>query len=126
MWAVIFKERTMKRAYRILGVMLVGAIVVLPLARAADGDDKGPPMFVEPGYRMVQKVEYQEVEHRYCKMVPDKRRKWVYCSKPDYYCKPPCPFHWPWQHKDDCDCQACPGCRGPFCRPQLMKKEVEW
>jgi hypothetical protein len=118
----------MKREYLILAVALAGAVVVQPLARAQEVDGKESPVSPEPGYRMVQKVEYQEIEHRYCKMVPVKRRKWVYCTKPDYYCHPPCPFHWPWQHKDDCDCdgQACRGCRGPFSRPQLMKKEVEW
>jgi hypothetical protein len=126
MRAVIFKERAMKREYLIFGGVLAGAIIVQPLARSEEVDGKESAAPPEQGYRMVQKVEYKEIEHRYCKMVPVKRRKWVYCTKPDYYCHPPCPIHWPWHHKDDCDCQACRDCRGPFYRPQLMKKEIEW
>jgi hypothetical protein len=124
--AVNFKERAMKRDYLMVGLVLAGAFAQ-SLSRAEEVDDKDPGPPPGPDYRMVQKVEYKEIEHRYCKMVPDKRRKWIYSTKPDYYCHPPCPLHWPWQHKEECgDGQACKGCRGPFTRPQLMKREIEW
>ena len=94
-----------------------------------DAQDKGSKKSKnEPTeYRMEQKVEYKEIEHPICKMVPDKRSKWVYCTRPDYYCIPPCPIHCPWHHHDDCCCcEQCLQCKGPYCRPALYKKQVEW
>ncbi len=81
---------------------------------------------LEPGYEYVRKIEYKEVERRYCKMVPDKRSKWVYDTKPDYYCVPPCPLRKLFHHGDCEQCEACPACKGPFCRQQLMKKQIQW
>jgi hypothetical protein len=77
------------------------------------------PAFCEPGFQFVEEAGYREVEHFHCKVVPDKRTKWVYCSKPDYFCVPACPLHG--HHQD-----GCAHCQGPYCRPQLLKKKIEW
>jgi hypothetical protein len=84
------------------------------------------PSSCEPGYRYVEEVGYREVERAVCKVVPVKRAKWVYCSKPDYFCLPACPLLGKWC-RDECDaCQPCEACKGPYCRQQLLKKKVEW
>jgi hypothetical protein len=78
-----------------------------------------------PGFKWVREVRYREQQYPVCKRVPDKRYKWVYDTRPDYYCLPPCPFHL--HHRDDnCQgCQDCQNCKGPYYRPQLKKMLVE-
>jgi hypothetical protein len=82
------------------------------------------PASCEPGFTYVQAVEYKEIEHTFCKRVPDKRTKWVYCSKPAIYCLSPlCGHH----HKHDCDGgDCCQDCKERHCRRTLWKKKVEW
>lgn len=79
----------------------------------------------EPGFKWVRAVRYKEDQYPVCKRVPDKRYRWVYATRPDYYCIPPCPIH-PFSHKNDCDgCETCQGCKGPYYRPQLKKMQIE-
>jgi hypothetical protein len=84
------------------------------------------PAWFEPGCQYVREIEYREVEHAICKVVPIKRTKWVYCSKPDYFCLPACPLLNHCREKDcdpGCTCQTC---KGPYCRQALLKKKVEY
>ncbi len=99
-----------------LAAALGGARLVAPAQEVY----REKPTSCEPGFRLVQETTYQEVEHPVCKVVPDKRSKWIYCTRPDYFCVPACPLHCG-HHPDGCD-----RCRGPFCRQQLLKKKVEW
>lgn len=100
-------------------IMFVGGFTSLAVAQEVCTDKPGQ---CEPGYRLVQEITYQEVEHACCKEVPNIRKKWVYCSKPDYYCVPNC--------KKGC-CGQDGGCGGYpdrchlHCRAQLLKKQVE-
>jgi hypothetical protein len=82
------------------------------------------PAYCEPGFKYVQAVEYKEIEHTFCKRVPDKRTKWVYCSKPAIFCLSPlCGHH----DKHDCDGgDCCQDCKERHCRRTLWKKKVEW
>ncbi len=109
-----------------LGAMLFCAGAALP-----DGPpalvfaDKPPPC--EPGYRYVQETGYREVDHPFCKVVPIKRTKWIYTSRPDYFCIPACPLTGLFHHGDGCCAnEPCPACEGPNCRQKLFKKKVEW
>lgn len=95
-------------------------------ARASDQVvyQEQPPAPV-PGFKWVREIRYKEEQYPVCKRVPDKRYRWVYDTRPDYYCLPPCPFHL--HHRDcECDgCQQCQDCKGPYYRPQLKKMQVE-
>lgn len=115
----------MRRSIRAIGMVLL-SLSVLCLAALAEGPPSGPPPYCEPGFEYVQVVEYQEHDHPVCKIVPNKRSKWLYSSKPDYFCLPGCPLH---VRHDECGCDVleyCPTCKGPYCRCQLLKKKVEW
>lgn len=105
-------------------ILFVGGFASLAVAQEACTDRPGQ---CEPGYRLIQEITYQEVEHACCKEVPNMRKKWVYCSKPDYFCVPNC--------RKGC-CGRDGGCCGDgccqephrcnlHCREQLMKKQVE-
>lgn len=113
----------MKRHALMLSLVLVGALSGVAKAQEVCTDK---PIYCEPGYRLVQEIGYKEVEHACCKVVPNKRTKWVYCSKPDYFCVSHCP-HCRDRCGDDCGgcCQSCGSCKGPYCRQALLKKQVE-
>lgn len=122
----------MKRNPLLLAAMIAGVVWacedgVAQLPPPRDPDEvyqHQPPPVVEPGYTWVREVRYKDVQHPVCKRVPDKKYKWVYDTRPDYYCIPPCPIHL--FRKSDCDDgQGCPNCNGPFYRPQLKKMQVE-
>jgi hypothetical protein len=81
-----------------------------------------PPAVAEPGYTWVREIRYKVVRHPYCKKVPEKVYSWVYAERPDYYCLPPTLLQMcRGKHNGD----GCPGCQGPFYRPQLKKMQVE-
>ncbi len=98
-------------------MVLVSILVVLAgsLALAQEPSQKPPPC--KPGFRIVEEIHYREVCHHVCKIVPEVKKKWVYCWKEDPFCLPKC------SHKHHCDAD-CPHCLGPFPRKQLVKKEV--
>ncbi len=113
----------MKRCAGCLGLALAMTGAIPLLASDREVCTEKPPS-CEPGFRYVPVTELREVEHPVCKVVPAKRTKWVYSSKPDYYCLPACPC--PCLHHKDSPCDACKHCEGPYCRQQLLKKQVEW
>jgi hypothetical protein len=118
--------------YRLLPAILFGGILWLcgdgsaqePLPRntAREVYQDEPPAPAEPGFKWVRDVRYKEERHPYCKKVPEKIYKWVYDTRPDYYCLPSCPLHL-FHRKNDCD--GCQDCKGPYYRPQLKKMQVE-
>jgi hypothetical protein len=111
----------MKRYALLFGMALAGIGWAYASASAQEYSPERPA-YCETGFTFVQVVEYKEIEHKVCKRVPDKRTKWVYCSKPGDYCLSPlCGRH----HRDDCD-SCCQDCKGPYCRKLLLKKKVEW
>lgn len=107
-----------KLAY--LFALLAGASMALPSASAQGllHKHKLPPC--EPGFKWVEVTEMKEVCRYECRLVPDvkKTSKWVYSCVDDPFCihKTPC-------HHHQCD-GACPTCKGPYCRKQLVKREV--
>jgi hypothetical protein len=109
----------MKRETVRIGVVLAVLGGAWQGAEAQEGVAEQPPS-CEPGFHLVPEVEYKEVEYPVCKVVPDMRTKWIYSTKPDYYCIPACPLFA--KHHGD----SCPQCRGPFCRPKLLKKKIEY
>lgn len=128
------KGYRMNRYALLLAMMLAGFLSVCGdgSAQVAPGRNAGqevyqekPPAPAERGFKWVREVRYKEVRHPYCKKVPEKIYKWVYATRPDYYCLPPCPFHL-FRRKNDCnECQNCQDCKGPYYRPQLKKMQVE-
>ncbi|MFO0865512.1 MAG: hypothetical protein U0744_12830 [Gemmataceae bacterium] len=77
----------------------------------------------EPGYKMIECTEYKEVIRDVCRVVPDVKKvsKWVYSAKQDPFCiYKSGKSGWP------CGCgrDGCPGCKGPYDRIQLVKKEI--
>jgi len=112
----------MKRYAVLVGMILAGLEGIAPLAVAQEVYTT-KPTFCETGYQLVEETAYKEVEHTVCKVVPNQKTKWVYSSRPDYYCLPGCPFHG--QHCEDGSAN-CESCKGPYCRQQLLKKKVEW
>jgi len=124
----------MKRKALLLALALVGAGWICGDDSAQETKPKATdkefiglvPPPAEPGFKWVREVRYHQIEHRYCKEVPDKRSKWVYDTKPDYFCTPRCPIHL-FHHQNDCDqCEACQSCKGPCRREIVLKKRVEW
>jgi hypothetical protein len=115
----------MKRFALVLGLVLAGSGWFPPAASAQDV--YGPkPASCEPGFRYVQVLEYREVERPVCKVVPVMRKKWVYRSKPDYFCLPACPLLKPCSPDGCTGCGHGTNCEGPYCREKLLKKQVEW
>lgn len=97
------------------------------------GHKSAPPGPCEPGYEWVEVTVYQEVVRDVCKIVPDikKTTKWVYSTVADPFCiqksphKPGHLSHLLHGHKCDGHCEGgCPTCQGPYCRQQLVKKQV--
>ena len=124
----------MNRSRLLPAALLAGAMWACGdgAAQEASSRDSGqevyqenPPPTAEPGFTWVRVVRYKEIQHPVCKRVPDKRYRWVYDTRPDYYCLPTCPPLFS-RHKDGGDdCQPCQNCKGPYYRPQLRKKQVE-
>jgi hypothetical protein len=124
----------MKRYARLFALVLAGLTWVggegatqeaAPRDASRDVYQEEPPAPAEPGFKWVREVRYKQVQQPVCKLVPDKRYKWLYETRPDYYCIPACPLHFRC-HKSDCDeCQFCQNCKGPYYRPQLKKIQVE-
>lgn len=111
----------MKR-HVLMFAMLAAAMTTLSLASAQEVvHSQMPPC--EPGYQWVQEIGYQDIDHPCCKRVPNMRKKWVYCSKPDYFCVPECRRGG--CGNGGCDRDSCGDCFGPYCRKQLLKKQVE-
>lgn len=71
----------------------------------------------EPGYTIVEEIQYREVVRRCCKVVPEvkKTTKWVYGTKDDAYCLPKLRL---------LQGGACTTCTTPQCRQLLVKKPV--
>lgn len=123
----------MKR-YALLSAMVLAGVTWTcgdNLAQQTPSRDSGQVVYQEeqpapePGFKWVREVRYKEEQYPVCKRVPDKRYRWVYDTRPDYYCLPPCPFH---LHHRKCDCrgcQSCQNCQGPYYRPQLKKMQIE-
>jgi hypothetical protein len=92
------------------------------------------PATCEPGYVLVEDVEYREVCKKVCRIVPIVRKIKVPCydMKCDYICKRKCGKADPIPCRQKCDCmprdefdsspQSCNWCRE---RRQLVKREVE-
>ncbi len=83
----------------------------------------------EPGFQWVEETCYKDVERLVCRMVPEvkKHKKWVYSAKPDPFCLSQsgksC-FAGPGHACGKENCGGCPSCEGPFCRIQLVKREI--
>src|SRR5262245_18507964 len=112
-----------RRGVFLIGLILAGIAGVSAVTSAQDVCPDQPPA-CEPGFQYVQEIEYREAEHAICKVVPIKKTKWVYSSKRDYFCLPRCPC---FRHgcRDGCGTEGgCMECEGPYCRQQLVKKQV--
>jgi hypothetical protein len=107
----------MKPTILILGIVLASSSRAFSGASAQDMFAQ-PPGYCEPGYQWVPETVYREVECPVCKVVPNMRKKWVYCSKPDYFCVPA--LH------GACKDGACAACSGPYRRELLLKKQIEY
>ena len=70
------------------------------------------PVECEPGFKLIQETVIEDVERVVCKMVPEFKKKWVYSWVTDPFCIPNS------KHGE------CPNCAGPYCRKQLVKREV--
>ncbi|MBX9681182.1 MAG: hypothetical protein K2X38_20685 [Gemmataceae bacterium] len=93
---------------------------VLTFSQAAAQNHKH---WCEPGYKIVECTEYKEVIRDVCKVVSDVKKvsKWVYSCKDDPFC-----IHTSGKSGLPCGCgkDGCPGCKGPYDRIQLVKKEI--
>jgi hypothetical protein len=95
--------------------MLAISISITWQVAAADGNlphhHRTPPV-CEPGYKVVEEIVMQDVTRQVCKIVQEHKKKWVYSFIDDPFCV-----------KDSrrCDCVQC---AGPYCRKQLVKREV--
>ena len=70
------------------------------------------PPACEPGYKIIEEVVMQDVIKSVCKMVPEFKKKWVYSMVDDPFCI------------RDSKHGECPNCSGPYCRKQLVKREI--
>lgn len=110
-----------------LGMLIVG---LAGAGMAMAGSEICPPP-CEPGFKYIQVVEYHECDQVCCKRVPDVRKKWVYCDKPDHFCLPKCRLIGGCR-KDGCGDDSCQASCGEscgectiHCKGQLYKKQVE-
>lgn len=67
----------------------------------------------EPGFQLIEETVMQDVTRTVCKMVPETKKKWVY----DWVSDPFCIL--------DSKHGQCPNCAGPYCRKQLVKRQVD-
>src|SRR4051794_23086053 len=106
----------------------LGAALAWQAARADDVQQvrhHGAPA-CPPGCQVVAETCYKDVSRDVCKVVPDtiKVKKWVYSCVDDPFCIPNSgKKHGGLLHHHDCD-EGCPRCEGPYCRTQLVKREV--
>lgn len=94
--------------------LFLGVVLTLPSA-SADGILKKfhiKPV-CEPGYKLVEEIEYQDVVKTVCKMVPDTKKKWVYSMIDDPFCV------------QNSKHGHCPECSGPYCRKLLVKTQID-
>jgi hypothetical protein len=70
----------------------------------------------EPGYQIVECVEYKEITRHVCKLVPEVKKKWVYTCKNEPFCL---------LGSGGLCHDGCAGCAGPFDRCLLVKKQIE-
>ena len=73
---------------------------------------RGRPL-CEPCFKVVEEIEYRDIERFVCKTVHETKKKWVYDWINDPFC-----IH-DKRHGD------CPQCYGPYCRKQLVKFLIE-
>src|SRR4051794_27635114 len=124
----------MKRKLYAALAALLGLTLAWQAGRAAGPHHHAMPPAPQPGCKVVEDVTFQEVVRYVCKVVPDVKKRWVYDCIDDPFCIQ----HTPRQHglgllghgcgKDcghGCDAAACPNCEGPFCRKQLVKRQIE-
>jgi hypothetical protein len=78
------------------------------------GHHSAPPT-CEPGFKIVEEIVMQDVVRQVCKTVPEFKKKWVYSFIDDPFCIQDS------HHGHHGKCQQCDG---PFCRKQLVKREV--
>ncbi|MBI2807203.1 MAG: hypothetical protein HYX68_19650 [Planctomycetes bacterium] len=105
----------MKRSLFAVAAVVLGMGFPLPSAQA-DGLLKRhhharPPC--ESGFKLVEEITYQDVIKTVCKMVPETRKKWVYSWVDDPFCI------------RDAKHGQCPNCAGPYCRKQLVKRQID-
>lgn len=94
----------------------------LAAAHAADPPDK--PV-CEPGYTLVEEIQYREVVRKVCRLVPETKKvpRTVYEVKVVDYCQQKCPNPLAClKHKGEPAC--CGDCGKPRTRKVLVKKEV--
>ncbi len=102
---------------RILATLLVaGAMAAVWQSAEAQHAHKlfhSRPAKCDPGHQIVEEIIEQDVERVVCRMVPDPKKKWVYDWIYDPFCIQSS------KHGE------CPNCAGPFCRKQLVKKQID-
>ncbi len=104
----------MKMKLLAMAAVMVGVVLVLQPV-SADGILKrhhAKPA-CEPGYQLIEETVLQDVTRTVCKMVPETKKKWVYDWVSDPFCIP------------DSKHGQCPNCSGPYCRKQLVKRQVD-
>ncbi len=105
----------MKRLLFAIAVFAFGVGLILQPATAnpfLKGHHFRAPVECEPGFKLVEETVIENVERVVCKMVPEFKKKWVYSWVADPFCIP------------DSKHGQCPNCSGPYCRKQLVKREV--
>ncbi|MSQ93017.1 MAG: hypothetical protein EXR98_00505 [Gemmataceae bacterium] len=104
----------MKQKLLALAAVMAGVVFALQSA-SADGILKrhhAKPA-CEPGYQIIEETVLKDVTRTVCKMVPETKKKWVYDWVSDPFCI---------RDTKHGDCQ---NCSGPYCRKQLVKRQID-